>query len=161
MQTFITLLRFSLWLPRVDEGYEDGSFQPGRLITRAEGISVLVKVRLFKQLAGQEKGKLALRMCLKRFGMRLLCTAQEAGWIGGSTARPEDPVTLVEAAKLLSVAFDWNLQPSDPWYAAPLQALGERKALLTNLSFKGQALKREDFAELCGALPRTSRISRL
>ena len=130
-------------------GYEDGSFQPGRLITRAEGISVLVKVRLFKQLAGQEKGKTCFEDVPETVWYApFMCTAQEAGWIGGSTARPEDPVTLVEAAKLLSVAFDWNLQPSDPWYAAPLQALGERKALLTNLSFKGQALKREDFAEL-------------
>ena len=84
------------------QGYDDGTFKPGKTINRAEMMKVLVAGQGLDPDAAQYKG------CFPDVGeewfARFVCYAKEQEWVGGypdGTFKPANPINKVESIKML------------------------------------------------------------
>lgn len=131
-------------------GYPDGSFQPKGKLSRAEALAVLVKMFASEDLANFPVDK----SCFEDtpagdWTAPLFCLGADREWVSASgLARPAAELSLAEGAQMVKQAFGWEFEPMDPWYRGPLEALASRKAIPKSLSFVGEVLRREEWAEI-------------
>jgi uncharacterized protein YkwD len=153
----------ALWEEGIVRGYPDGTFGMQKTLTRAEFVTIVARA------AGGQDG----RNCVAAFrgtfgaGSRLLsdvpegvwfeatlCTAMELGWITGfpdKTFKPERPVDLASAAKILSKAFKLEVAPAragEQWFQPHLQALSSERVIPLTVTTPAANLTRLDMAEL-------------
>jgi hypothetical protein len=84
-------------------GYPDGSYGPGKEISRAE-IAAIVS-----RLLSLKAGKSSFKDISSHWAQASICSCYEAGIINGYgdvTFRPNNPATRAEAAKMISRMFD-------------------------------------------------------
>ncbi|NQX62513.1 S-layer homology domain-containing protein [Paenibacillus qinlingensis] len=88
------------------EGYEDGTFQPGRLVTRAEMTALIGRAAEALQLEGEEQpGTILFQDVQEEWFAEHVQTAARRGWVQGfadRTFRPHAPVTRQEAAVIFT-----------------------------------------------------------
>lgn len=85
-------------------GYEDGTFRPGRSVTRAE----LVKI-ITSYFDVTEQGGSAFSDVKGHWAASVIAYAANQGWIGGyedGTFRPDQAVTRAEAVRIINAALD-------------------------------------------------------
>lgn len=83
-------------------GYSDGKFQPERSITRAEFVTVLVR------MLGGSAGNASFSDTEGHWAKEAVQIAVNNGWVSGypnGTFRPDSPITRAEAVVLLNRAF--------------------------------------------------------
>lgn len=82
------------------EGYSDGTFKPGKQVTRAEFVKIISS---FTQL--NRNGKVSFKDVTGGWAYVYIATAYENGWIDGysdNTFRPSRNITRAEAAKVIN-----------------------------------------------------------
>lgn len=130
------------------EGYEDGSFQPDASINRAE----LAKLLVSALGADLTRGGCFEDVSDEWFAP-FVCAAQESGWVSGYESReflPANPVTLVEAAKMVANAFAVSLvEPSgSAWYSAYLETLIAHGVIPSSLNYTTESVNRGEAVEM-------------
>ncbi len=156
-----------LRLNNLVKGYEDGTFQPGRRMNRAEFVQLMTNPFLLRATRASD--------CTENSGMtgslipafsdvhedawyaRSVCIAKMYGIINGypdGTFRGNDPITFVEAAKVASNVLELNAQGGadgghDPrWYTVYVLRLSERNSIPTSIKAFDQVITRGEMAEM-------------
>ena len=140
------------------KGYPDGTFRSARPVSRVELLKVLLEV-LGRYRPTQDRKASVYQVKDLGFSDAIagewyvpyLRRAVDQGWIEGypdGTVRPADPVSFVEAAKLITLAYDLELERSSPWYKNAIEALSERFAIPPTVAYLESSLKRGEMAEL-------------
>ncbi len=143
------------------QGYSDGSFRPYRTLNRAEFVKILSGT-----LKGTSRGCMRGSRSIfkdvpaKAWFRTSVCEAKERGLVKGfkdGTFRPSAPITLAEAASILSAAFHDVREGTAPWYKGPLSFLAEHGAIPLSLGNPNQAVRRGEFAEILWRLQQDKR----
>lgn len=82
---------------------------------------------------------------------KFVCLAKMKSLIGGypdGTFKPEQNVSFVEAAKILSNAFGFATAKDDIWYRPYVGALADRKAIPATINLFEQKITRGELAEI-------------
>ena len=126
----------------VVEGYDDGTFRPLNLINRAEFTKMVVE-----GVQGVTPDETLYKKCFSdvqtEWYAKYVCYAWEQEWVEGyddGLFRPGDNITKAEALKIITVAFDWELESialrsefsdieSDSWYEEYFLLAEERELL--------------------------------
>lgn len=133
------------------DGYADGSFQPDRILNRAELLKILIEAKGEKDL-DEEK----YRNCFSDVGEQwfavYVCHAKEIGIVGGysdGSFRPEQQVNFVEAAKMMVGVFELETaDEGEVWYELYVKALTENKKVPRSIVAFDQDLRRGEMAEM-------------
>lgn len=138
-------------------GYEDGTFQPNKVLNRAELLKVAISVW------DREDGFLDEDTILDEEGCfddvpvdawfaSAVCTAKAEGIVGGyddNTFRPGEPVTVVGAAKILALAHGLETQgEGDYWYTPYLNVMDGKRAFPATFRYVNQGVTRAELAEM-------------
>jgi len=132
----------------VVEGYENGTFKPESSINRAEFLKIVLQSR------GGYDPSIATN-CFSDvhdewFAVHI-CSAKKEGIISGypdGTYKPEQPVSFVEAGKILTLAFDQQTQGGSEWYEPYARALEASKAIPLSINDLDEKLTRGEMAEM-------------
>lgn len=137
----------------VVEGNPDGTFRPRRTLNRAEFVTIIMRldgtvdhgaaancfpdVRAFDWFAAS------------------VCTAKARGIVSGypdGTFGPSQPVNYAEALKILTLLFNYDIEPSGgEWYLRYAAAARAHGTALPGTSAYAMALTRGDMARLAAA----------
>jgi uncharacterized protein YkwD len=139
-------------------GYPDGTFRSAKPVSRVELLKMLLEVLgRYKPVSDvqaavyQTKGLPFSDILAKQWYVPYLRRAVDLGWIEGypdGTVRPGDSVSFAEASKLISIAYNMDLDSTEPWYKGPILALGEHNAIPLTVSYLESPLKRGEMAEI-------------
>ena len=91
----------------ISGGYEDGSFQPDRAVTRAELMQLIAA--FYTVPTGQKPA--FTDVPASHWAASAIAYGAQQGWVGGyedGTFRPNQPVTRAEAVRMLNGALDRN-----------------------------------------------------
>ncbi|OIO54688.1 hypothetical protein AUJ46_02595 [Candidatus Peregrinibacteria bacterium CG1_02_54_53] len=130
----------------VIQGYDDGSFKPSLTINRAEFLKIILESR-----GGEFSGANCFPDVYDAWFAPYVCTAKEEGIVEGypdGTFRPEQTITFVEAAKILSLAYRQQVQSSGEWYEGYARALESSKAIPTSVAGLTNQVTRGEMAEM-------------
>lgn len=133
----------------VIEGYEDGSFQSKREISRAEFIKVIV--------GSQNLDYPAQKACFSDMSeddwfLPYVCFAKSQGWVSGyedGLFRPHQTINFVEASKILNAALLKKAAAgTGPWYQTAIEALAEAHAIPLSIPSLEHELSRGESVEM-------------
>lgn len=133
----------------VVDGYADGSFKPNATINRAEFLKIVLESR--------GKTTASASSCFpdvqtSDWFSRYVCGAKEEGIVSGYPSglfHPEKEVNFVEATKILSLAFDQQIDMYSPdWYEPYARAIESSKGIPTSIDSLDQPLTRGEMAEM-------------
>lgn len=132
----------------VIEGYDDGTFKPGRTLNRAEFLKIILESREGTEIDGQN----CFPDVSDEWFAPYVCTAKEEGIIEGypdGTFRPDQEINFVEASKILSLAFGQDIDESGAdWYEQYVRALENSNAIPLSFERLEQLVKRGEMAEM-------------
>src|SRR5690606_12712850 len=125
-------------------GYPDGTYQPDRLLNRAEFTKIIVESR-FSRLEidnclaaeGFYKRSLFSDVASAVWYEKYVCVGRTNDIIGGypdGTFRGEQTINYAEAAKIIVNSYGLRVASRDPWFAPFLEKLTELNALPPSLS---------------------------
>lgn len=114
----------------VFEGYPDGTYQPDRVLNRAEQLKVYMILHGFDALADAGGYSNCFPDVKDEWFARFVCYAKSRGWVEGypdGTFKPAQEVNKVEALKMLGEIQGWNMTipteppfddtPANEWYS--------------------------------------------
>jgi hypothetical protein len=130
-------------------GNPDGTFGPGNTINRAALAKILVEAKY----SGQATGGNCFSDVKEEWFAPYICFAKEKGIVSGyddGTFKPNNNVSFVEAAKMISVALGYSTgsSPTIPWYQMFVDILGTKKAIPTTITGFNQQITRGEMAEI-------------
>ncbi len=128
------------------QGYSDGTFRADSTINRAEFLKILLEAR----------GKVGdATNCFpdvhSEWFAKYVCTAKSEDIVSGypdGTFRPEEAISFVEAAKILSLAYKQQGQAGSEWYEPYARALEMAKAIPPSIDSLDKKITRGDMAEM-------------
>lgn len=110
----------------VVNGYDDGSFQPEKLINRAEFTKIIMGARFADEVDFVQNKNCFPDVKEGQWFTEYVCLAKEKGIIGGypdGTFKPEQTIQQAEALKILLLAFDQSVSDkAGEWYEKYLQS---------------------------------------
>lgn len=130
-------------------GYEDGTFRPGKVLNRAELLKVAMSAWAGDAAAEED--------CFDDVSddawfAEAVCAAKVEGIVGGyedGTFRPGNQVTVVGAAKILALSHGLETQgEGDYWYTPYLNVMDGRRALPATFEYVNQGVTRAELAEI-------------
>jgi len=128
-------------------GYPDGTFQADRNINRAEFTKIVIEAT-----NNDITGFRCFPDVIEQWFAKYICTAKNLGVIGGypdGTFKPDQEVSFVEAAKIIAVAFDAELNiESDIWYEGYVRSLAGKNAIPTTINSLDAKITRGEMAEM-------------
>lgn len=148
---------------KVIRGYLDGTYKPGRQITRAEFAQMLTNPYVFRAdwKSSCIKEKIAPGAETVFFPdipsdgwyAEAVCTAKSYQLIGGypdGMYRPLRPINFVEAAKIATRVFSLDVveDTGELWYLPYVKRLDELNAIPTSIKRLDQPITRGDMAEI-------------
>lgn len=138
------------------QGYPDGTFRPDEGVNRAELVKMIVEATGKSAQASacsHVQGSTVLFADLQAGAWYnpYVCAAKLSGIINGypdGTFRPQQQVTLAEAAKILAIAYEISVTKArgEEWYAPYHRALAEAGALPPSIVRYEQPLTRAELA---------------
>ncbi|MDD5751767.1 MAG: S-layer homology domain-containing protein, partial [Candidatus Peribacteraceae bacterium] len=141
----------------VVSGYPDGTFGPENTINRAEFTKIVVNATHEDAI----QGNACFADVANEWFAAFVCTAKNLGMIGGypdGTFHPERPVSFVEAAKIISLAYGLNLPAAaDTWFERFVLAMEESRAIPVSISSLDAPLTRGEMAEMIARLLQNNR----
>lgn len=151
-------------------GYQDGSFQPGQVINRAEFTKILMGAKFAKELIIEvveeseieeslEENTAEVEDCFPDVAADawfspFVCLAKEKGILGGypdGTFQPGNKVNLAEAVAILVNTFGFSVaaaEDGEAWFAPFLAKATELQILPENFTAPADALTRAQMTEL-------------
>lgn len=141
------------------KGYADGSFGPNLSINRAEFLKIIIEAKFPGEIASY----VVTADCFPdvprdAWFAKYICFAKEKGIIGGypdGTFRPTNTISLVEASKIIVIAFEIPYESTDTfgdslevWFEGYMLALTDRNLIPISLELFWQNLSRGEMAEI-------------
>ena len=132
----------------VVEGYDDGTFKATARINRAEFLKIVLESR------GEidEKAASCFPDVREEWFAKYVCTGKNEEIVGGypdGYFRPEQEISFVEAAKILSLAYGQSIDQYSPdWYEPFARALESSAAIPPSVSTLDQKISRGEMAEM-------------
>lgn len=133
------------------KGYAGDVFKPDAPINRAELAKILTAVH-------PETKKAPAKECFSDVKKDVwyapfVCTAKDKSIVSGTNGKfsPDRPVSLVEAAKMISVADGLtirNIKAGEDWYVPYLGFVDEKNAIPPTIEYVGQELTRAELATM-------------
>ena len=145
------------------KGHIDGKFHPEQRITRAEMLHLMVNPFFLQgeqrndciQQHGGSGAYLFADVPVDSWFAADACTAKVRGLIHGypdGTFRPGQPVTFVEAAKMIAAVFSLQVRKDSSsdahWYTAYVQTLGGLYAIPSTIRGLARPVTRGEVAEM-------------
>lgn len=150
-----------LYYAGIIKGYNDGSFRPDNVITRAEFWAVVTNA-IDADFAGK-----SLDNCFNdvrdEWYAAFVCYAKDQNWVkgfGDGSYRPDQPVTKAESLKMILNAFEYEVPTelngtpfkdvtNEDWFA-PYAYFAREKGLTSKASFFAPAysMRRGDIAQM-------------
>ena len=133
------------------QGYSDGSFRPDANINRAELTKVMVEARFTEeQIATCDVSTLVFSdIDQTAWYAPYVCTAFLEQWIVGyddGTFKPGATINAAETAKILSQAYQVEVEVADVWYQGYIDTLIDRAAYPVTIAEPGQLVNRGEVA---------------
>lgn len=129
------------------EGYEDGTFKPTAYINRAEFLKIVLESR-----GKDTEGSDCFPDVSSQWFASYICTAQEEGIVNGypdGFFKPERSISFAEAAKILSLAYEQDIDENSPdWYEPFVRALENSNAIPLSVENLEQTINRGEMAEM-------------
>lgn len=128
------------------EGYRDGSFKPSSRINRAEFLKIILESR-----GGEFEGEDCFPDVRDEWFAKYVCTAVEEGIVEGypnGRFSPEKAINFVEAAKIVSLAYEQDIESYPDWYEGFVRALEGSKAIPLSIEELEQRITRGEMAEI-------------
>ena len=148
----------------VVKGYTDGTFRPDAVITRAEFIEFIINPFILDtngmgncmeaNVARASKNVFYSDVSKDAWYAENICFAHMNQIVDGypdGRFRPENSISFVEAAKVISNVFSINIdkiQTGQYWYRPYVQSLSDLHAIPTNVRRLNQTLSRADMAQI-------------
>jgi uncharacterized secreted protein with C-terminal beta-propeller domain len=130
-------------------GYSDGTFRPKAEINRAEFLKIVLEGR---GGTGSITGSGCFPDVQNEWFAGYVCTAKNEGVIGGypdGTFKPEQPISFVEASKILSLAYKQQIrQAGGDWYVPYVNAVESGKAIPPSIDSLDRKISRSEMAEM-------------
>lgn len=142
----------------VVQGYSDGTYKPNQTINRAEFVKVLLNAIDIRETIKNCRYDLDVLfsdtpfdawyfddVCIATIDRKII-----NGYPDG-TFRPAQNVNFVEAAKMITTAYDLASEwggPSDPWHKKYVEALADKNAIPISISSFDQKITRGEMAEM-------------
>ncbi|MDO8468532.1 MAG: beta-propeller domain-containing protein [Candidatus Peribacter sp.] len=130
----------------VIEGYSDGTFKPSQTVTRAECLKIILASR-----GTAVTGSNCFPDVRDEWFAPYVCGAKAEGIVGGypdGRFKPEQTISFVEAAKILSLAYGQQVQSGGEWYVGYARALESSKAIPPSVEGLTTAVTRGEMAEM-------------
>jgi hypothetical protein len=129
------------------QGYNDGTFKPDAQINRAEFTKIIVETYYPEDISGSG----CFLDVNQGWFAPYICTAKSKGLVQGypdGTFRPNETISLVEAAKIISETKNPKEYPeSDPWYQVYFEEEFNDKLIPTTITNLEQKITRAEMAE--------------
>lgn len=135
------------------QGYSDGSYRPNAPINRAEFTKIIVMAAL-----PDESGENCFSDVKREWFATFVCTAKEKGLIGGypdGTFKPAQNINVAEAAKIIAIAFNLELEAGGEWYEPYAKALDKENAVPPSIKQFDQLLTRGEMAAIIFAIEKS------
>ncbi|MFH1670487.1 MAG: S-layer homology domain-containing protein [Patescibacteria group bacterium] len=135
-------------------GYSDGTFRPSNQINRAEFTKIIVEATA---------DDVEIENCLSQTSLDFsdvtitewystyICVAKKHNLVEGypdGTFRPENDIQFVEAAKIISIAFDSTVQTHPIWYKPYVNYLADKAAIPWSILSFEKEISRGEMAEI-------------
>jgi len=127
-------------------GYEDGSFRPDNTITRAEFAKIIVTFLNLQNIDGGVTGFPDVDTATPHWAQKFIGVAASKGIVNGyndGTFKPDNPVKISEAVKMIVCALNWGdvalsrTPAAGPWYAGYVAQAADL-GILKNASVSNQ-----------------------
>lgn len=130
-------------------GYSDGTFGSDKEVNRAELSKILIETAYPRQSFGTD----CFPDVNKQWFAKYVCLAREKGIVDGypnGNFKPEQAVTFIEAAKMITKAFKLPLSKNSAteWYVPYVIALEQKKAIPLSITYYEQPISRGELAEI-------------
>lgn len=134
-------------------GYPDGTFKPFKTINRAEFTKIVVEVLYDEATIKKCTNSTFSDIPANAWFIPYVCMAKTNGIIDGypdETFRPENDILVVEAAKILINAFDYETEADEDnvWYRPYIKAMANLNHLPISLSELEHKITRAEMAEM-------------
>lgn len=134
------------------DGYPDGRYLPERAINRAEFTKIIVNSTFDEEdIENCElPSELFPDFDHEEWFSPYVCLAQQEGIIEGypdGEFKPAQNINVVEAAKIIALAYGEEESSTEPWYEPYMQVLDSAEALPTSLYSLSDKLTRHEMAE--------------
>jgi len=142
------------------QGYPDGTFRPDRPVNRAEFLKILIlAVSADFNPAECQHTRSFPDVPLTEWFNDYVCIGKDRGYVKGypdGTFRPTQTITFVEAAKIMTNAFQLDSrfemitdsEMAPPWFAQYVAALDDHHAIPLTIDSAGHFLTRGEMAEM-------------
>ncbi|PIQ76659.1 hypothetical protein COU78_05190 [Candidatus Peregrinibacteria bacterium CG10_big_fil_rev_8_21_14_0_10_49_24] len=131
----------------VIEGYDDGTFKPTAHINRAEFLKIVMESR-----GKVSEGSRCFPDVTDEWFAGYVCTAKKEGIIDGypnGFFKPEKSISFAEASKILSLAYEQDVEQNSPdWYEPFVRALENSNAIPLSVEKLEQTINRGEMAEM-------------
>ncbi len=132
-------------------GYPDGTFQPNRVLNRAELLKIVIEANYIDEFEGFADQTCFTDTIPNEWYNQYVCFAKAEGIIEGyedGTFRPESPINLVEATKIAMETFGFAYPGSKPWYQGLVEEAADRDFIPSDFTSFDQKVNRGQMAEL-------------
>jgi len=132
----------------VVEGYDDGTYKPDQMVNRGEFLKIVLEARDATGFTGSN----CFPDVKNEWFAKYVCTAKNEEIIEGYPTgffKPEQTISFVEAGKILTLAYEQQLQGgSTDWYEPYARALEASKAIPESIDALDHPLTRGEMAEM-------------
>lgn len=140
-------------------GYSDGTFRPEDEVNRAELIKIIVEASFsdeeidscVEDNVGNSANVFFPDVEISKWYAKYVCVAKLNNIVGGypdGTFKPTEKVSFVEAAKILSLGFGYELESDVMWYIPYVMKLDSMLAIPSTVERFNSELTRIEVAEL-------------
>lgn len=132
-------------------GYADSTYRPDQKINRAEFTKIIMLASIFKNQSATCDDNLFPDVPADAWFAEYVCLAHENAVIKGypdGTFRPEQNISFVEAAKIISIGFGKNFAANDIWYKPFVQELGNQRSIPITITKLDYEISRGEMAEI-------------
>jgi hypothetical protein len=149
-----------LYQKGIIQGYPDGTYKPGNIITRAEFTKIAIKSKFddteIDNCITQNIQPNLLFVFFpdvrrNQWFAKYICVAKENGIVKGyndGKYRPGNDISFVEAAKILVETFNYDIGIDEPWYKPYVDVLAQKQAIPDSIFRFAQKITRGEMAEI-------------
>lgn len=131
-------------------GYNDGTFRPNQLVTRAEFLKMALMYIQNEEISLEYN---CFEDTYDHWAENIICTAKTWGVVNGDGGdglfHPERDVDFIEAAKIVSILDGYSQSTNDePWYIRGVNILQKKNAIAPSITAFTQKITRSEVAEI-------------
>jgi hypothetical protein len=133
------------------EGYPDNSYQPDRVINRAELLKIIVESSYNYEFQAYEGASCFTDVPADQWYAKYVCFAYDEGVVEGyadGSFKPAQEINFVEALKIAMIGFGYEYTAGDPWYFNIVTEAGDNNFIPLDVDAFSEKFTRAQMAEL-------------